>query len=62
MHSVRIIYKLLLSRFQCFLFYIKNASVCIAVVNVVPELNNNVLKKVLKIVLKYTLSTYVLST
>ena len=43
-------------------FDITSASVCKAAVNAVPELINNVLKKVLKNALKYILSTYVLST
>ena len=41
---------------------IKSASVCKAAVISVPELFINLLKKVLKNVLKYILSAYVLST
>ena len=45
-----------------FFLDITSASVCKAAVNTVPELIINALRKVLKNVLKYILSTYVLST
>ena len=43
-------------------FDIASASVCKAAVNAVPELIIYILRKVLTNVLKYILSTYVLST
>ena len=45
-----------------FFLNITNASVCKAAVNEVSEIIINVIKKVLKNVLKYIWSTYVLST